>query len=84
MKAAVQAVRAQEAATIVVAVPVGAPDTCRQFKGLVDDVVCARMPEYFGSVGQWYRDFSQTADEEVRELLRDNLESVRPAQRVEG
>ena len=75
MKAAVQAVRAQEAARIVVAAPVGAPDTCRQFTTLVDDIVCARMPEHFSSVGQWYRDFSQTTDEEVRELLRDNLES---------
>ena len=82
MKAAVQAVRAQEPSQIVVAAPVGAPDTCRQFKNLVDDVVCARTPEHFGSVGQWYRDFSETTDEEVRELLRDNLESVRPTLRV--
>ena len=83
MKAAVQAVRAQQPATIVVAAPVGAPDTCRQFSALVDDVVCARMPPSFGSVGQWYHDFSQTTDEEVRELLRDNLQSIRQAQRVE-
>jgi predicted phosphoribosyltransferase len=36
-------------------------------------VVCARMPAGFGSVGQWYRDFSQTTDEEVRGLLRDAI-----------
>ena len=83
MKAAVQAVRAQGPATIVVAVPVGAPETCRQFTTLVDDVVCARTPDNFGSVGQWYLDFSQTTDEEVRELLRDNFESIRQAQRTE-
>jgi predicted phosphoribosyltransferase len=83
MKAAVQAVRAQEPATIVVAVPVGSPETCRQFANLVDEVVCARTPVYFSSVGQWYRDFSPTTDEEVRELLRDNLEDMRKAQGVE-
>ena len=75
MKAAVQTVRAQAPARIVVAVPVGAPDTCRQFTNLVDEIVCSRMPAGFGSVGQWYRDFSQTTDEEVRELLRDAISS---------
>jgi putative phosphoribosyl transferase len=73
MKAAVQSVRASEPARVVVAVPVGSPDTCRHFATLVDEVVCARTPEPFFSVGQWYRDFSQTTDEEVRELLRDNF-----------
>jgi putative phosphoribosyl transferase len=73
MKAAVQTVRAQNPSRIVVAVPVGAPETCRQFTNLVDEVVCTRMPPGFGSVGQWYRDFSQTTDEEVRELLRDAI-----------
>jgi putative phosphoribosyl transferase len=73
MKAAVQSVRASRPAQIAVAIPVGSPDTCRQFATLVDQVVCARTPEPFFSVGQWYRDFSQTTDEEVRELLRDNF-----------
>jgi predicted phosphoribosyltransferase len=73
MKAAVQSVRASAPAQIVVAVPVGSPDICRQFAALVDEVVCARTPEPFFSVGQWYRDFEQTTDEEVRELLRDNV-----------
>jgi putative phosphoribosyl transferase len=76
MKAAVQSVRASTPAQIVVAVPVGSPDTCRQFAALVDEVVCARTPEPFFSVGQWYRDFAQTTDEEVRELLRDNFALV--------
>jgi putative phosphoribosyl transferase len=73
MKAAVQSVRASAPAQIVVAVPVGAPDTCRQFATLVEEVVCARTPEPFFSVGQWYRDFEQTTDQEVRELLRDHV-----------
>lgn len=70
MKAAVQAVRTLEPARIVVAVPVGSPDTCRDFAALADDIVCARAPEHFAAVGQWYDDFRQTTDEEVRELLQ--------------
>ena len=69
MKAAVQAVRAQGPSRILVAVPVGAPDTCRELAELADDLVCARAPEAFSAVGQWYVDFLQTSDEEVRELL---------------
>lgn len=69
MKAAVQAVRAHSPARVVVAVPVGSPDTCREFTGIADEIVCARQPAPFAAVGQWYRDFSQTTDEEVRELL---------------
>jgi predicted phosphoribosyltransferase len=70
MKAAIQAVAAHIPARTVVAVPVGAPETCRELARLSDEVVCARTPEPFSAVGLWYRDFSQTTDEEVRELLR--------------
>ena len=73
MKAAVRAVRAHEPARIVVAVPVGAPDTCREFEGVADAIVCGRSPERFSAVGQWYRDFAQTTDHEVRDLLNDSL-----------
>jgi predicted phosphoribosyltransferase len=69
MKAAVQALRARAPARIVVAVPVGSPDTCEAFADLADEVVCARAPEHLGAVGAWYDDFSQTSDEEVHELL---------------
>jgi len=69
MKAAVKAVRTLEPARIVVAVPVGATDTCRELRELADEVVCAHTPEPFSAVGLWYRDFSQTTDDEVRELL---------------
>lgn len=71
MKAAVQAVRAHHPAKIVVAVPVGSPDTCQEFADISDEIVCARAPERFAAVGQWYRDFSQTTDEEVRDLLQE-------------
>ena len=71
MKAAVEALRAHAPGRIIVAVPVGSPDTCHEFADVADEIVCARAPEYFAAVGQWYRDFSQTTDEEVRNLLHD-------------
>jgi putative phosphoribosyl transferase len=76
MKAAVQAVRAHGPSRIIVAVPVGSPDTCREFADIADEIVCARAPEHFAAVGQWYRDFSQTTDEEVRDLLLSTSEPV--------
>ena len=69
MLAAVKALRLQQPAQIVVAVPIAAPDTCELLRAEVDDVVCAVTPEPFYAVGLWYQDFSQTTDEEVRELL---------------
>lgn len=69
MRAAVAALRRQEPARIVVAVPVGAAETCAELQGEADEAVCAQTPDPFYAVGLWYRDFSQTTDEEVRELL---------------
>ena len=69
MKAAVRAVRGLNPSRIVVAVPVGAPATCRELRELADDVVCVTMPDSFSAVGQFYGDFSQTTDDEVRRLL---------------
>jgi predicted phosphoribosyltransferase len=69
MRAAVKALRQRGAAKIVVAVPVGPPDTCKEFEDEADEVVCASAPEFFQAVGQYYEDFSQTSDEEVRGLL---------------
>ena len=69
MRAAVLAVRRALPSQIVVAVPVGARETCRALKEVADDVVCARMPEPFTAVGLWYENFEQTTDEEVRQLL---------------
>jgi len=76
MRAAVQAVRAYKPARVVVAVPVGAQETCSEFADITDETVCARTPEPFNAVGLWYRDFSQTTDEEVRALLRRHAERV--------
>ena len=69
MRAAVAALRQRGVARIVVAAPVGAPDTCRELEQEADETICAIAPEFFQAVGQYYEDFSQTSDEEVRELL---------------
>jgi predicted phosphoribosyltransferase len=70
MRAAVAALRKFDPARIVVAVPVGAVSTCALLREEADEVVCAMTPEPFQAVGLWYRDFDQTTDDEVRELLR--------------
>src|ERR1700716_3452581 len=69
MHAAIQALRQQNPARIVVAVPTASPETCEEMKAWADDVICAITPEPFDAVGRWYRDFSQTTDEEVGALL---------------
>lgn len=70
MRAAVAALRMVAPGRIVVAVPVAAQSTCRELAREVDELVCLITPEPFYAVGNWYRDFSQTRDEEVRMLLR--------------
>lgn len=69
MKAAVCALRKAKAAEIIVAVPVGAISTCNEIEKLADKVVCLSTPEPFYGVGRWYRDFSQTSDKQVQELM---------------
>jgi putative phosphoribosyl transferase len=70
IRAAAQALRQQEPGRIVVAVPVSAPQTCDEYRIGVDEIICALTPEPFLGVGQWYLDFSQTTDDEVRDLLK--------------
>ena len=69
MRAAIAALRQHRPARIVVAVPTAAPQTCSEIADEVDEIICAATPETFYAVGQWYQDFSQTTDDEVRELL---------------
>jgi putative phosphoribosyl transferase len=69
MHAAVAALRQQHPKRIVVAVPTGAPETCEAMRADADDVVCATTPDPFMAIGIWYDDFSQTTDDEVRDLL---------------
>jgi putative phosphoribosyl transferase len=70
MRVAVLALKQKEPAQIVVAVPVAPRNSCVEMESVADRVVCAVTPEPFWGVGQWYTDFSQTSDDEVRELLR--------------
>ncbi|WP_020652202.1 phosphoribosyltransferase [Massilia niastensis] len=69
MEAAVEVARRQQPGHLVVAAPVGAPDTLETLRNLVDEVVCLEAPLRFRAVGQWYRRFDQTTDEEVQDLL---------------
>lgn len=69
MRAAVTAVRKQEPARMVVAVPVAPPDTVEMLKRKVDEVACLATPEPFLAIGRWYEDFRQVSDDEVRDLL---------------
>jgi predicted phosphoribosyltransferase len=69
MEAAIRALKQLVPARLVVAVPVGARETCERLGRLVDDLVCLTTPEPFRAVGLWYETFSQTTDEEVRALL---------------
>jgi predicted phosphoribosyltransferase len=69
MQAAVQAIRTGHPARVVVAVPVGAPETCIRLRDYADEVVCTETPESFQAVGSWYEHFDQTTDEEVLRTL---------------
>lgn len=83
MRAAVIALKRQQPARIIVAVPAAAESTCDEFRTEVDEIICAITPEPFYAVGLWYEDFSQTTDEEVRELLgrATREQSVAPGRR---
>jgi putative phosphoribosyl transferase len=69
MRAAIAILQKQQPAKIIVAVPVAAPITCEELRSEVDEIVCLSTPELFSAIGAWYQDFTQTTDEEVRELL---------------
>jgi putative phosphoribosyl transferase len=79
MRAAVAALRQQAPERIVVAVPVAPPSTCQELRAEADEVVCLATPEPFSAVGLWYRDFSETSDAEVRDLLSRAPASRQPA-----
>jgi predicted phosphoribosyltransferase len=71
MRVAIAAVRNQQPARIIVGVPVGAPETCDEFRLEVDETACVVTPDPFYAVGLWYEDFSQTTDQEVHEFLEE-------------
>lgn len=79
MRAAATALRQQGPARVIVGVPVASPETCDEFRDLVDEIVCAATPRPFYAVGAWYQDFSETSDEEVRQLLEEHSRSRQPS-----
>ncbi len=79
MRAAVMAARGRNPARIVVAVPVAAEQTVQDFESEDHEIVCVQAPRRLEGVGQWYDDFSQTTDEEVRGILMEGAE-IRPGQ----
>lgn len=80
MRVAAAAVRKQNPARLVVAVPVAPSDTIGVLRRDADEVVCPLAPFAFSAVGQWYEDFAQTTDEEVRDLL-ERAWAAQPAAR---
>jgi predicted phosphoribosyltransferase len=78
MRAAALALKKKGPSQIIVTVPVAPRETCAEFESIVDEVVCAITPEPFRAVGEWYEDFSQTTDEEVRTLLKQSAEFSAP------
>ena len=74
MRAAAAALRKQQPARIIIAAPVAAPATCSELETEADEVICAVTPEPFLAIGQWYQEFRQTSDEEVRRLLEQSAE----------
>ena len=70
MRAAVTALRKQNPGRIIIAVPTASPEVCNEFRADVDEILCGMTPTPFHAVGVWYEDFSQTTDEEVRQLLK--------------
>jgi len=70
MRAAISALRQQHPKRIIVAVPVASVASCAELKKEVEEIICEKTPEPFFSVGMWYDDFSQTSDEDVRDLLQ--------------
>jgi len=84
MRAAVAALRERAPTQIIIAVPVAAKDTFEELKRYADAIVCLFTPYDFAAVGQWYRHFDQTSDEEVRLLLERAAEGNRPSQSASG
>lgn len=75
MRAAVLAVKVKKPRKVVVAVPTGSAEACHILAAEADEVLCLDVPAHFGGVGAWYRDFSQTSDQEVLDLLRKARQS---------
>ncbi len=79
MRAAARSVRRHRPARLIVAVPVGSREACADLRGEADEVVCPRIPDYFGAVGYFYENFQPTEDAEVQSILREHSRLPRAA-----
>ena len=77
--AAVQVARRHGAGRVVVATPVASPEACALLERVADDVIVLQSPEDFVAVGRWYRDFSETSDDEVERILTEHTDTAAPA-----
>lgn len=77
MRAAIRALREHNPQKVVVAVPTAPPETCAEFEEIVDEIICVTTPRLFMGVGGAYRDFSQTTNQEVRDMLERAGELVK-------
>jgi putative phosphoribosyl transferase len=82
MRAAVLAARRQRPAQAVVAVPVATPEACDDLRDVADEIVCGITPQFLQAVGLWYEDFSQTSDDEVRDLLARASQEIKTGARA--
>lgn len=71
MRAAVQAVRRQAPARIVLAVPVASREALAELRARVEEIVCPLVPDWLSSIGEWYLDFAQTEDARVLSILAE-------------
>ena len=72
VRAAIKALRQHQVDKLILAVPVAAPDTCKELAAEVEEMICLLQPDGFAAIGPYYEDFGQTSDDEVREILRRN------------
>lgn len=76
MKAALVSVRKRGAKSVILAVPIASLDALQMLESSADEIICLATPRSFFAIGQFYKDFEQTSDEEVKELLRKNKEEM--------
>ena len=76
MLASVRYARTLKPSKIIIAIPVGSREGCARLRGEADELVCLSVPELFFAVGEWYRDFEQVTDDEVRRLLALNRKQL--------
>lgn len=74
MRAAIEALKLLNPGKVVIAVPTASIETCAELESIADDIICAATPHPFRGVGYWYENFSQTTDEEVKDLLKKSEE----------